>query len=434
MKKILPKSLLARFICIFFIPFVLVQVMIAVLYFGPTLNRLVATSANDLASEVTSLYRLAQSYPKKEIYTHAHILQWRMKIHPKQPIASYKGTHLHSHMLDALKKKIPTESFSLKVSHKWIRIVFPMHTQWIELTTSRQRLYNKSMYQMFIWSILSSLVLMGVAVGFMRNQVRPIKRLAMATEAFGQGDDVEDFSPSGAQEVRQAGYAFLKMKEQLNRYMSERLDMLSHISHDLRTPLTRMRLQLSLMQLHKGEKDALLYDIQLMQTYVESFLDFAHRNITENRESIFLAKIIDEQAKLFSNKSFHIQNRVARTLIFPLKPLSFKRLLSNIMDNASRFSTEFYIDAFIDPQGALVLTFSDNGPGIPEEKYDQVFLPFIKIDYSRSQEAPHSGLGLSIVKDIVLNHGGDIYLQPSPQGGLSVVVQFPKGIHIHTNA
>lgn len=421
-KKYLPKSLLWRFLFIFIIPFIFVQIIIAALYFGPALERLVSTSANDLSGEAKCLHRIINK--KNDVKKFANDMQWKLLILSKEPVYISRDSNLYDKMYSSLKKNIKSKFF-LKISHRSIKIAFPHNGKFYQISTSRQRLYNKSMMQMFIWSLISSIFLLSLSVLFLRNQIKPIKKLSEASVAYGKGFPVDDFKPSGAFEIREAGKSFLKMKEHLDKYITERLDMLSHISHDLRTPLTRMRLQLSLMKRDKGEKDSLIEEVKLMQLYVESFLNFAHKNITETREGVGVYKVINDISSRFSNKTFNVNNLIDSSFIFPLKSVSFKRLISNLLDNSSRFSTNVDINGGITNDGHLSISFSDNGPGIPQDKYDQVFLPFIKMDLSRGKESNHSGLGLSIVKDIVLSHGGEIFLDKSDEGGLKVSIIIP---------
>ena len=267
------------------------------------------------------------------------------------------------------------------------------------------------------------MILFGVATVFMRNQVKPIRRLALAADSFGKGRDVPLFKPEGAKEVRQAASAFLAMRERMVRQISQRTEMLAGVSHDLRTPLTRMKLQLALLGDAEGV-DELKEDVAEMEYMLDGYLAFARGEGTETPRSEDLATILGGVVAQARRKGGMVELHTDGNLTVPLRPDAFKRSMTNLIDNAMRYGDHVSVHAGRLGE-AIEITIDDDGPGIPEDKREEVFKPFYRLEGSRNPSTGGVGLGLTLARDAIRGHGGDISLGDSPDGGLRVRLRLP---------
>jgi two-component system, OmpR family, osmolarity sensor histidine kinase EnvZ len=268
-----------------------------------------------------------------------------------------------------------------------------------------------------------SLVLLAVAILFLRNQIRPILRLAEAAESFGKGREVPDFRPRGAREVRRAAQAFLEMKARIERSIEQRTAMLAGVSHDLRTILTRFKLELELIG-EGPEIDAMRRDVDEMSMMLEDYLAFARGDFGENAQPTDMANALEE-LRSDAERNGHAATTTFHGLpVVTVKPASFKRCLGNLVSNAARYGNAIAIKGHRDHR-YLTITVDDDGPGIPLKMREEVFKPFLRLDDARNQDQGGTGLGLAIARDIARSHGGDISLGDSPMGGLRATVRVP---------
>ena len=291
----------------------------------------------------------------------------------------------------------------------------------------RTQTYASNSHIFLMWMVGTSVVLLTVAILFLRNQIRPILRLAEAADAFGKGRPVpEDFRPRGAREVRQASQAFLEMRERVIQHVDQRTTMLAGVSHDLRTVLTRLRLQLAFLG-EGSEVQAMKGDIREMQHMLEDYLAFAKGDGGELAEPThvrhLLEEVIQEAQHLGAPISLKIRRR-RRELTIPLKRNAMKRAITNLVTNAARFGDQIVIRADTE-RDWLRIEVDDDGPGIPQHERQNVFRAFYRLDHARNQDAGHSGLGLAIARDIAKSHGGDISLGESSMGGLRAIIRVP---------
>jgi two-component system osmolarity sensor histidine kinase EnvZ len=288
----------------------------------------------------------------------------------------------------------------------------------------RKRFININMHILPVWMIVFSLVLLGIAILFLRNQIRPIQRLAAAAEAFGRGRDVPDFRPSGALEVRRASIAFITMKQRLARQMQQRTEMLAGVSHDLRTPLTRMKLELAMM----GDEDAtrdLSGDIAEMERMLDEYLAFARGEGGEQAAPANLGDLMTEIAEDARRKGGDgIDLKMTGDLIVPVKRNALKRCIVNLVDNALKYGGRTSLAVTRDDDHVLIIV-DDDGPGIPPERRQEAFKPFRRLDQGRNLARGGVGLGLAIARDIARGHGGDVRLGDSPMGGLRATIRIP---------
>jgi two-component system, OmpR family, osmolarity sensor histidine kinase EnvZ len=294
----------------------------------------------------------------------------------------------------------------------------------MQVAVPRKRLSTPTTYLFVLWMAGSSLVLLTIASLFMRNQVKSLRRLAAAAEALGKGRDVANFKLEGATEVRQVGAAFVKMRDRIRRQINQRTEMLAGVSHDLRTPLTRMRLALELMGDDTGVAD-LKTDVWVMQRMVQGYLDFARGEGTEPPRDTDLILMISELVSSAQQDGAKIFTALPEHYVLPLRPDAMRRCLANLLGNARRYAAHIWIAARETRDGIHVV-IDDDGPGIPPEQRENVFRPFYRLDSSRNLDTGGLGLGLTIARDLARGQGGEIILEESPQGGLRVRLQLPR--------
>lgn len=294
----------------------------------------------------------------------------------------------------------------------------------LRVFAKRSQAYASNTHIFLLWMVGTSLVLLFIAILFLRNQIRPIQKLAEAAEGFGKGHALPDsFRPRGAIEVRQASLAFIRMRERIEKQIEQRTEMLAGVSHDLRTILTRFKLQLAMSE-PSDDIAAMEKDIDDMQSMLEGYLDFAKGDVEEETGELDLREALDEIAAQGRLHDREVVVSVLGRRDIVVRPVAFRRLLANIASNAFRHAERLEVVAQVS-RGRLTLTMDDNGPGIPEDERDDVFRPFYRIDDARNLDKSGTGLGLSIARDVARKHGGDIVLDDSPLGGLRVTVRLP---------
>lgn len=293
-----------------------------------------------------------------------------------------------------------------------------------------KRITSSSAYVFTFWMILSALITSFISIIFIRNQIRSLRELSVAAEKFGRGQDAPNLKPTGSDEIRSLTISFIKMKERVMRQISQRTDMLSGVSHDLRTPLTRMKLQLEMMQ-NSQEIDDLKSDISDMEKLVEEYLDFARVDEKERQTEVKIKKFLQENViNYYAKMNKVISNFIVleNNLEVHIKKLALKRALINLIDNAFNYGNQVSFGAKISDTN-LLITIDDNGPGIPISERSNVFKPFYRIDNSRNLDkkttSTGSGLGLAIAMDAITSQGGRIKLSDSPLGGLRVTIYIP---------
>jgi two-component system osmolarity sensor histidine kinase EnvZ len=288
----------------------------------------------------------------------------------------------------------------------------------------RSQTYASNSHIFLLWMVATSLVLLTVAILFLRNQIKPIVRLSEAADSFGKGrPPPPDFQPRGAREVRQAAHAFIEMRDRIERYVEQRTVMLAGVSHDLRTVLTRFKLQLAMFE-ETPELEAMRADVDEMQAMLEDYMAFAKGDSGEAIVRTDIGEVLSEvKGQAHTNKPIDVEVKDA-PLIVPVRRHAFKRAVANLVNNAARFAEHINVSA-AKKNGALTVSVEDDGPGIPEAEREEVFRPFYRLDHARNQDAGSTGLGLAIARDIARIHGGDIALSRSSLGGLKAVLKVP---------
>jgi len=432
-KQILPKSLLGRSLLIIVTPLVLLQVVSAFIFYeshwDKISERLAKALAGDIGAVVEIIRRdgksLDMNWLRQMAFTRMELAISIEKdaILSNSPLDPYPNRHV-STLGDAMRERVkkPFTIDTLTLDKKLI-IQVQLSEGVLRVVTTRKRLFSSTTYVFVLWMTGTSLILFTVAVIFMRNQVRPIRRLARAADAFGKGRDTPNFKPEGAQEVRQAASAFIEMRDRIQRHITERTKMLAGVSHDLRTPLTRMQLQLALLSEEDGVAE-LKEDVSEMSRMLEGYLAFARGEGDEKPRTTHLNALLQGVVERARRKGGLIDLHLEGNLSLPLKPNSFERCVTNLIDNAIRYADHLSVRA--GKRGdAIEVTIDDDGPGIPEEERNKVFRPFYRMEDSRNPDTGGVGLGMSIARDIMRGHGGEIILSDSPSGGLRVRLRLP---------
>ncbi len=317
--------------------------------------------------------------------------------------------------------RLDTESAPRRVV---VRLLLPGGVLTVDV--NRKRLDSSTPYVFLMWMLGGSLVLFAIAIVFLRNQIRPVRRLAVAARALGMGREVGHFRMEGATEVRQAAEAFLQMRERIRRQMAQRTEMLAGVSHDLRTPLTRMKLQLAMLG-DDPEIAELRADVRDMERMVEGYLAFARGEGEEAPRRTDLAALVAEtvEAERRDGSAVALEGAAeAAGIVLEVRPQAIKRALANLVGNAKRHAGAVSV-SLLASRGAVAIVVDDNGPGVPEAHREDVFKPFFRLDASRSPGAGGAGLGLAIARDIARGHGGDLTLDDAPAGGLRAVLRLP---------
>jgi two-component system, OmpR family, osmolarity sensor histidine kinase EnvZ len=433
LRGIMPCSLFARALIIIVAPLVLVQIVAGFVFYDRVWETVSRRLSNALAGELASVVQALGRYPDAADrqwtfdtmhFAHGSVYSWRTgaileRTGPKQP-----DTILEDYLVRALDERVRRPYLLDAWSHPAdISIEVQLPGGVLRLEATRQRVFTTNVYVFLLFMVGSSLVLIAIASIFMRNQVRPIRRLAEAAEAFGKGREDADFRPHGAAEVRQAAAAFLTMRERIRRHIAQRTEMLAGISHDLRTPLTRMKLELAMLGDH-ASGPGLKSDVDDMARMVESYLAFVRGEGEEKIEDIDLDRMLAEIVGAHGRAGDSIGYDSKGPLICAGRPHALKRSLNNLIANAARHAAQVHVAAERRATDVEIL-IDDDGPGIPAESREDVFKPFFRLDPSRNAETGGVGLGLTIARDVVRGHGGDIKLEESPLGGLRARIRLP---------
>ena len=294
----------------------------------------------------------------------------------------------------------------------------------LRVIAPRERAVATQAHIFVLWLFLATVLLMGVAILFIRNQVRAIERLAEAAEAFGRGESRERFKPHGAREVRAAARAFMDMRDRIQRHIDQRTALLASVSHDLRTPLTRLRLELALAPPFK-RASAMQGDLDEMEHMIDEYLAFARGEAGEAAQTVPVADLLAVAAENARRIGAEVEVVAPRDLTASLRPLALKRALANLAGNAAAHGEHVRLSARALPSGGLEITIEDDGPGIPDDMHEEAFRPFSRLDASRNQNRKGVGLGLAIARDVARSHGGDITLGRSDLGGLRATIRLP---------
>ena len=431
-KSLMPRSLLGRSLLIILVPLVLLDAVALQIFYGSHLSVVSRRLSGAVAGEVATTVELLRRAPDPD--DQAWILdmarrQYELNIHlqPGANLPNVKRTNILGPMDEdleaALNEKVHqpfTTDWTSDPRSVWIKV--QLRDGVMEIEAPRKRLYTATIYLFVLWLVGTGALVFSIAALFMRNQVRAIRRLAGAAEAFGMGRDRGPIRPEGASEVRQAATAFNRMQERIHRFLTQRTEMLAGVSHDLRTPLTRMRLALAMMPARAEmaqDVAEMTADIEEMERMVGGYLAFARGEGSEQAVPTDLVLLLEEVAAGARRAGARVELDLPPELMLKLRPDALRRALTNLVDNARRHARRVRLTAKQADARMVQVTVDDNGPGIPVDRRESVFRPF------ESGAAGGTGLGLTIARDIVRAHGGDIVLENSPLGGLRARIRLP---------
>jgi two-component system osmolarity sensor histidine kinase EnvZ len=432
-----PKGLYARALIIIIAPIVLLESVVAFAFMERHWNQVTRRLSEGLARDIASVMDVYESRAfATDIEKLVDIAQNRFALSfgvlpngdlpttkPK-PFFDLLDRALSDELRSNLKRPFWIDTVG-QTRHVEIRV--KLDNAILRFVAQRSQAFASNSHIFLIWMVGTSVVLLTVAILFLRNQIRPVLRLAEAADAFGKGRPVPpDFRPRGAREVRQAASAFLEMRDRIRHHVDQRTTMLAGVSHDLRTVLTRFKLELALLG-NSREVAALQNDVKEMQHMLEDYLAFAKGDGGEEAAPTDIRELLEEVQDECEHIGTPIEVRMRnprRRLVLPLKRQAFKRAVTNLVTNAARFGDTVVIRAGAE-EDWLRIEVDDDGPGIPPGERDNVFRPFYRIDDARNQDTGNSGLGLAIARDIVHGHGGDIALDTSSMGGLRAIIRAP---------
>ncbi len=433
LSNLLPKGLYARALIIIIAPIVLLQSILAFVFMERHWEQVTRRLSIATTQDISMLIGMIETQPEVTPLELASLAREHLNLVievlpdqdlPPPPPRTLFGL-LDSTLSEEIRKRIGLPHWIDAVgASRHVEIRIKLEDRVLRVLAPRSQTYASNSHIFLVWMVVSSLILLGIAILFLRNQIKPILALADAADRFGRGRPApEDFRIRGAREVRLAAQAFLEMRDRIERHVEQRTTMLAGVSHDLRTILTRFKLQLAMMP--ATEAEPLRADVEEMQQMLEDYLAFARGDSGEPIRRVNIKRLL-EQARASvaaDGKTITIDVR-DDPLIVALRRNAFKRAIMNLLSNAARFADQISVKA-MKTRRWFTVTVEDNGPGIPEEKRDDVFKPFHSLDGARNQNVKSTGLGLAIVRDIVRSHGGDITLSESPMGGLKAHIRIP---------
>lgn len=433
--KLLPQTLFFRTMLLIFIPLIVVQIVSIFVFFDSNWWRVGRSLSNNLVSDMAVTMELLDKHPNQmseiqDLSQHNFNIKVEFFSNTEKHNAINKASRdnkiITGFLEDALDRRFPEAVSSIYLDPKSndMMIIIDKSNGAYKFTTTEKKIFNSSMFLFVGWMVGTSFLLFLVAVLFLRIQVRSIAELAQVAEDFGKGIDRKEFKPYGSSEVRKAAIAFIKMKERIQRQISERTQMLAGVSHDLRTPLTRMKLQVAMLP--EGEdKTDFLQDIEEMEKMLDGYLSFVSGEAGEKSSFVDMNEMILSIINKFRNKKALIRYSTNdQVSAIQGREQALKRALTNVISNAFRYGKTVAVKLESNNK-KLALSIDDDGPGIPEDKRDDVFKAFFRLEGSRNKETGGVGLGLSIAKDVVVSHGGTIELLDSELGGLKVLISIP---------
>ncbi|MDO8297100.1 MAG: ATP-binding protein [Caulobacter sp.] len=433
-KRWLPTSLFGRSLLIIILPIALMQIAVTWVFFDAHWQTVTSRLSDGLAGDIAWAVESYQDDPRPESLARIadraqDSMSLSIALSPVRDLPPRRPTSVFGALDRSLDRAL---SEHLEVPYWFDTVRFPGYVdirvkvggQVMRIIAPADRAWATQGGIFVLWMTVATLLLTAIAILFIRNQVRAIERLAAAAEAFGKGGDVADFKPYGAREVRQAAQAFLAMKSRIQRHLEQRTAMLASVSHDLRTPLTRLKLELALAEPSK-RVEAMKTDLSEMEHMIDEYLAFARGEGGEAVEMTALRDLIGEVSEGAARAGAEVAIDVDPSLTLAVRPNALKRALSNLVMNAAVHGERIVISARQTPAGGAEIIVDDDGPGIPADQYEEAFRPFSRLDESRNQNEKGVGLGLAIARDVARSHGGELTLDSSPMGGLRAVVRLP---------
>ena len=429
LKYILPKKLFYRALIIVAAPTIILQLIITVVFYD---SIWIKSNKNITRSLVAQLKTIQEVYTndKKNLdfFTDSYKNNFNFEIGISRELLPEKsGERKFSPMDRSLRRELKSAFgnnnywFNTSKFKNAVEIKIKSNNEVLDFLVPKEMISASSVRLFLLWTTLPSILLIVIALIFLKNQTKPLVKLAKAAERFGKGDYVNDFRASGSLEIRKAAFEFDRMAKRINRHLNQRAEMLSGISHDLRTPLTRLKLQLAMLE-QKGLSKKMSKDIDEMEKMLNNYLQFAKTQAQENTSTINIVELFNSIKDQFNNDKLTIFHK--EEIKLEGRPMALKRSFENIIHNGLTYGKNVFVDIQKGNNRALII-IEDDGPGIAEDQYKNVFKPFFRLDKSRSLNQSGVGLGLAIVEDIINSHGGSIQLSKSKFNGLQVKVSLP---------
>ena len=428
-KIVLPKRLFYRALIIVAAPTIILQLIITIVFYDSIWIKANKNITRSLVSQLKTIQNVyLNNKDNLDFFTDSYKNNFNFEIDiNNNPFPQSSGERKFSPMDRSLRRELKSAFgnnnfyFNTSKFKKAVEIKIRLENEVIDFLIPKEMISASSVRLFVLWTTLPSILLVLIALIFLKNQTKPLVRLAKAAERFGKGDYVNDFRPSGAQEIRQAAYEFDRMAKRINRHLNQRSEMLSGISHDLRTPLTRLKLQLAMIE-QKNISENMSKDIDEMESMLNDYLQFAKTQTQENTSIINLQSLLNKIQNNLNNKNLVLVDLVDVSLKGRLSALT--RCFENVIQNGLIYGKKVYIK-IQKGSNRVIVNIEDDGPGIPEDQYKNVFKPFIRLDKSRNLNQSGVGLGLAIVEDIINSHGGSIQLGKSNYKGLQVKISLP---------
>ena len=430
LKNILPKKLFYRALLIVAVPVIVLQLIITIVFFDSLWIKTHKGMTKALVNAINTFIEVYndEKYDKNEITNLFSVYQDLNIELIENDTFEYQYSERWFSPIDRtlrreLKSKFGNENFWFNtiIYKELIEIKIKYQSGYFKFLVPKDRVTSSSARIFALWITVPALIMVFISIIFLKNQTRPISKLAQVAEKFGKGEEIEEFKPSGATEIRQAGFEFDKMRKRINRHLKQRSEMLSGISHDLRTPLTRMKLQIAFIK-DKEISSKLSEDINEMEKMLNEYLQFTSSSYLEKNENFNITELIKDIIKKYNNEN--ISKSLSSEIYINGRKNLIKRCINNLIDNSIKYGDKVYVELKKNNNN-LFINIEDNGPGIPEKEFENVFKPFYKIDKGRAETKSSVGLGLSIASDIIRSHGGNIKLEKSSLNGLGVKIFLP---------
>tara|TARA_Y200000002_G_scaffold340938_1_gene311798 strand:- start:115 stop:1434 length:1320 start_codon:yes stop_codon:yes gene_type:complete len=429
-KYILPKRLFYRALIIVAAPTIILQIIITIVFYDSIWIKANKNLTRSLVNQLKTIEEVYQNDKKNlDFFTDSYKNNFNFEIGINQEtFPDNSGERRFSPMDRSLRRELKSvfgnnnywfNTFKFKNA---VEIKIRSGNDVIEFLVPKEMVSASSVRLFVLWTTLPSLVLIIIALIFLKNQTKPLVKLAKAAERFGKGDYVNDFRASGSQEIRKAAFEFDRMAKRINRHLNQRAEMLSGISHDLRTPLTRLKLQLAMLK-QKDVSEKMSKDIDEMEKMLNDYLQFAKTQSQENTTSININNLLNSIKNDFDNDKLSFKNS-SDAIILQGRPTALRRSFENVIQNGLTYGDKVHVELQKGGKRALII-IEDDGPGIPDDQYKNVFKPFFRLDKSRNLNKSGVGLGLAIVEDIINSHGGNIQLNKSKHNGLQVKISLP---------
>ena len=427
-KKILPKRLFYRSLLIIAVPIIGLQLIISIVFFDSLWIKTNKGMTRALVGEIRTFINAYENegYDKDFlILVFREHLDFNVKFEPLK-ILPTKDKERRFSPIDRtlrreLKAKFTNYWFDTTSYKNLIDLKIKYEDGYFQFYVPKERVTSSSARIFALWITMPAFLLIAISIIFLKNQTRPIISLAKASEKFGRGEEIGEYRPSGALEIRQAGYEFDKMRKRITRHLNQRSEMLSGISHDLRTPLTRIKLQLAFIK-DKEISNKLSNDVSEMEKMLNEYLQFASSSSEEKTETFDISELLESTVIRYEKKE--ITTDIPERVFLDGRKSLIGRCFNNLIDNSIKYSNNILI-SLKKSANSIIIIIDDDGPGIPKNERENVFKPFYKIDKSRSDSKSSVGLGLSIASDIIRSHGGNISLETSPANGLRTKIFLP---------